>query len=99
MTDGERYERAAHAMQSGVAMTMHLDHQDGHDTKDTEPKHLRTGINSALVDTAALVRLLVEKGIITADEYWKALADEMEREKESYEKPLSERLGRDVTLA
>lgn len=78
MTDKERYMAACHAMQSGVALKM------GRDPKETEPKHLRVGINSAMVDSAALARLLMTKGVITEEEFYKALADQMEEEVASY---------------
>ena len=39
----QRYLDAAHAMQTGVAFTMHQD------SSQTDPKHLRVGINSAMV--------------------------------------------------
>lgn len=65
-------------MQSAVAYAMNSD------PKETEPKHLRTGINAAMVEHGALVGLLIEKGVITIEEYYKALADKMEAEVESY---------------
>ena len=81
----ERYIRAMHAMRSGVAMLMQGPEQGG---RETSPKHLRVGVNSSLVSTSALTRLLVEKGIITWEEYCKTLADEMEKEVRSYEAQL-----------
>lgn len=88
MTDEERYFAALHAMQTGVAIEMGIDER----ASATEPKHLRVGVNSAMVNMAALARLLMDKGIITPEEYTKANADEMEAEHKRYE----ERLG--VTL-
>lgn len=88
----ERYLAAAHAMQTGVAYQMEFD------PSETNPKHLRTGINSAMVEHGALVGLLIEKGLMTYEEYFKALADNMEREVESYRRKLEERLGKSVTL-
>lgn len=79
-------------MQSGVATEMHIRPQP------TEPKHLRTGINAAMVDHGGLVKLLVDKGIITNEEYVKAIADMMEQEKTNYEERLSRLLGKKVTL-
>ena len=79
MTDLQRYENAAHAMQSGVAAMM------AYDPKETEPKHLRVGVNSAMVSHAALVTILMEKGLFTLEEYHKALADQMEKEAADYE--------------
>jgi hypothetical protein len=89
----DRYELACHAMQSGVA----ADHALGSD--DGSPKHLRVGVNSALVSVAAIGRLLIDKGVITHDEYDAAVADQMEREVHMYEARLSSRTGKRVTLS
>jgi hypothetical protein len=77
-SDGQRYLDAAHAMQTGVALEME------HGESATEPKHLRVGVNAAMCDHAALVRLLVARGLITEEEYAREIADEMEREVERY---------------
>jgi hypothetical protein len=90
--DHKRYAAAAHAMQSGVAAKMH------HEPAETQPKHLRVGINSAMCDHAALVRLLIAKGVFTEEEYVKEIADEMEREKERYEIWLTAVTGANVKL-
>lgn len=82
-----KYPDALHAMQSGVAMEMKLG------STDAEPKHLRTGINSAMCDGAALVKLLVAKGIITMEEYDKAIEEEMNLEVKRYEARLSKMMG------
>ena len=94
-TPQERYQAAAHAMQSGVAMEMN------YDSKSTQPKHLRVGVNSALVDSSALAELLITKGVITSGEYLDAIAARMEREAESYRARLQEHFGPgvDITLA
>jgi hypothetical protein len=90
MTNEDRYLAALHAMQSGVASEMNYP-----DTAAaTEPKHLRVGINNALVQQTAIVKLLVEKNIITMDEYFKTLADEMEAEVGRYQDRVNERFGR-----
>lgn len=81
------YRAKAHAMQSGVALKMN------YDPNETSPKHLRVGVNSALCDSAALARLLIEKGLITREEYEAAIAAEMSREVERYETWLTEHLG------
>lgn len=88
----ERYEKALHAMQSGVAMEMNFN------SKPTDPKHMRVGINSALVDSSSLARLLMDKGIITKDEYIEAMTVGMEAEAARYEKHLSDHYGTNVTL-
>ena len=91
----ERYMRAAHAMQSGVAMEMTIpDH-----SASIEPKHLRVGINSALADSSGLAKLLMNKGIITELEYVCAMADAMEAEQKRFEVLLSQLLGTNITLA
>lgn len=83
---------ALHAMQTGVAMEMQLD------PTSVEPKHLRVGINAGFVGDAAMVRLLVSKGVFTMDEYYAALADEAEVEVARYESLLTQRLGKPVRL-
>lgn len=99
MTDQERiniavarHERASHAMQSGVAV------EQGRGSDDGSPKHLRVGINVALVDHAALVKLLIDKGLISEVEYAEVTADGMEREVARYEERISRATGSRVTL-
>lgn len=84
-----RYVAAAHAMQTGVAYVMEKD------PSETTPKHLRVGVNSAMVDHGALAKLLIEKGIITEDEYFEALAEIMEAEAANYEKTVQDLYGSD----
>lgn len=76
-----RYHELVHAMQSGVRLDMTLREDDGQLNK-----HLRVGINTALSDHSALVRILVSRGLITELEYTQALVDAMEAEVKSYEK-------------
>lgn len=83
----DRYLAAAHAMQTGVAVEQSVN------PAPTNSKHLRVGINSALVHQAALARLLIDIGIITEEEYLKALAAEMEREQARYEESLGVQLA------
>lgn len=87
----DRYQRAIHAMQSGVAYSR--------DKTNQEPKHLRVGINVALRDVGALSYLLVKKGVFTELELWEALADGAEAEVKEYERKLSAAYGATVTLA
>lgn len=86
------YEQAAHAMQSGVAMLMN------YEAKDTEPKHLRVGVNAGLCDNSALAKLLIAKGIITEQEYMAAITEEMNEEVTRYEALLESIIGKKVTL-
>ena len=97
MSDHQRYLDLLHAMQSGVASKMNYD--GGPDSGETSPKHLRVGVNAAMVDNSALANLLMEKGVITEDEYFAALAAGAEREKALYETWLSEHLGTNIHLA
>lgn len=100
MTDDEkineafaRYEAAMHAVQSGIALELEL----GIST-NTTPKHLRLGVNSAMVEHSALASLLIEKGLFTKLDYACQLAKFAELEKASYEKDLFEKLFKKVTL-
>jgi protein tyrosine/serine phosphatase len=88
----ERYLRAIHAMQTGVA------YMQEYDQSEKDIKHIRVGVNSALVSGAALAQLLIEKGVITREEYHTAQADAMEEEVARYEKMLEEKLGVKITL-
>lgn len=88
----ERYAYALHGIQSGVSMEMELG------GRETEPKHLRVGINSAMVGTAAMAKLLMAKGLFTLPEYLEALADQAEEERKEYEQRLSAVFGTQVTL-
>jgi hypothetical protein len=91
-TPQERYVAATHAMQSGVAAEM------GYKPSPTTPKHLRVGVNSAMVNSSALAELLISKGVITEAEYLEVIAAGMEREAKLYEDRISEHYGRKITL-
>lgn len=54
-----------HAVQTGIVIVNDLADQRG----ECSPKHLRVGVNSALIDSSAVVKVLVEKGIITHIEF------------------------------
>jgi hypothetical protein len=87
-----RYENAMHAVQSGVAAKMN------YDRAETTPKHLRVGVNAAMVGHAAMARLLMAKGIISEEEYAAAQADAAEAEQRMYEAWLSDQTGGNVSL-
>lgn len=90
------YTGAMHGVQSGVAMEMELEPST---VATVATKHLRVGVNSAMVNDAALVRLLVKKGLITHEEYAEEVRLEANRELDRYEDLLRARLGRaDVVL-
>ena len=83
----QRIKASQHAMQSGVLMSMGgatvlpMNHESG-------PKHLRVGVNSAMVDHGALANLLMDKGVFTKEEYLEYLAVAYEKEQARYEKAL-----------
>lgn len=88
MNDTDRYWRAAHCVQAGSKMVA---------ARSGEHPQSRTGINMAMRDHASIVELLVAKGVITQDEYMKALADGAEAEVRRLETELGSE-GTTVTL-
>jgi hypothetical protein len=88
-----QYEANLHAMQSGVAMVLELDRKDRKENGETSVKHLRTGVNSALMDAAALAELLIAKGIFTKIEYYEALVTVTARDVESYRRVIADRMN------
>ena len=74
MSEKLSYAQALHGIQSGIALEI----EKGSDC--ASPKHLRVGVNSAMCEHAALVRLLIEKEIITEEEYRDAITEEFNRE-------------------
>lgn len=60
---GLTYPQAAHGIQTAIAYRM------SHNNGDTEPKHLRTGIDLSKTDQAGLAALLIAKGVFTEEEY------------------------------
>lgn len=88
-----RYHAAAHAVQAGVAMELADDERNGNPNPATSPKQLRTGINMAMVEHGALVRLLIAKGLFTEEEYFAELVAGVEDEKRAYEARLTARHG------
>lgn len=87
--DSERYERAAHRVQTAIAF-----HPD---RPRDEYKDLRTGVDLSKSDLGGLATLLIEKGIITKAEYIAAIADFAEREASTKEDELSTRYGINVS--
>jgi len=87
-----RYKALLHAMQTGVAYVM------AKDGGETTPKHLRVGINAAMVEHAALANILIKKGIISEEEYVDQLIIELEREVESYKRMLSNLYGANIDI-
>lgn len=100
-TDDEReaeatreYLALAHALQSGVQAEMAARLNDA-----STPKHLRVGVDSALVQSSVIVQLLIDLGLITRADWAERLRDGMRAEVERYEQRLTEHFGRPVHLA
>lgn len=91
----QRVHHRLHAMQTGVS----VDHQTQPSSQEAHNKHLRVGVNNALLETSALVLALERAGILSKVEFAKALEELVEQEVKRYEKLLSARLGYPVTLA
>lgn len=89
----QRYLAAVHAVQSGVALMMHMN------SRIADPKHLRVGIDTAKFEQGALVKLLIDRGVFTEAEYTEAVADAAEAEVRRTEEELTTRYGRPVKLA
>lgn len=92
MTKEQEYRMLAHAMQAGVATIMNID------PKETEPKHLRVGVNVALSDACGLAKLLMAKGIFTEEELFDSTIEAMKEEVKRYEETLSKHYGRPIKL-
>lgn len=86
------YAALCHAMQTGVVMTDPT-FAGNPGTIGNALKHLRVGVNSAMVDSSALGQLLIEKGLITDLEYLQAIRDGMKAEVESFTKKVREITG------
>ncbi len=85
----DKYLNLVRAMQSGVQMMMNYVHQP------TSPKSLRVGINTALSDHGALVALLIERGLITEEEYYEKLVEFMGNEVQRYGAEINAQVGSD----
>jgi hypothetical protein len=89
------YLDAMHAVQTGVLMDIET---GGENAAGASPKHLRVGINSAMINDDALARLLIDKGLITRVEYENYVTMAANTEVERLEDLLSERLRKNITL-
>ncbi len=93
-----RIVTASHRIQCAIAAEMGHAEANLKIHRPTEPKHLRTGINLALVGNAALAQLLMDKGVFTQEEYLTEVAVAHEKEVARCEAELSQLFGRKVTL-
>ena len=97
----ETLELLTRQMQSGVAFTEQARwEQSGiHPVLASELKHLRVGINSAMSANAAIADLLIEKGIITGEDYIRACIKRMQDEVDRYTEAVRKQYpGTSITL-
>lgn len=98
----ERYNALMHAMQTGVKLENEWNprSQIGEFpvAANCEPKHLRVGVNSALIETSALAQLLIAKRLIEPEEYWASIMAMLEIEVENYKRRLANMAGREINL-
>jgi len=87
------YTNLLHAMQSGVKYA-----NEPNESEEVKPKHLRVGINAAMSDHAALVELLVDKGVFTKEEYLDKIIRYMKLEVNMYETELSQKYNKEIKL-
>jgi hypothetical protein len=87
----EEYMSLMHAMQSGVKATMEA-HGDT-EVAAHSPKHLRVGINASMILGSAIVKTLVDKGLITWEEFRDNEIELLKNEVKMYEQQLSEYHG------
>ncbi len=92
MTFDEKYNALLHAMQTGIAYTLEKDFSSG------TPKHLRVGVNSAMVEAGVICKILIDKGIITLEEYQERVLEGLQKEVDMYEREISEHYGHPIKL-
>lgn len=91
-------ESLQHRVQSGIATLEASAFINRRRFQELEPKHLRVGVNSALINASALATLLIRKGVITAEEYFDTLIEFWEYEVTSYQNMLTNHVGPGVVI-
>lgn len=89
---GLDYAAAMHGVQTGV---MHEMNRGG---VAATPKHLLVGVESSQINAAALASLLIEKGIITSEEYSEAIRLWANNELYLYEQRANSNGGPRITM-
>jgi hypothetical protein len=84
LEQAQRLEALQHQVQSAVAFKLGRKEAFGERCAETEPKFLRVGVNSALVETSALARLMLAKKVITTTEYFETLIQVWQEEVNRY---------------
>lgn len=89
----KRMNELCHRMQTAIGALQSYAKQNRIRFRETEPKHLRVGVNNALIEVSAMARLLVSKGIITAEEHFDSIIQMLNFEVDSYDIRVKETLG------
>jgi len=99
----EKILELVHSMQTGVQFE--IAHEEGTVEIDFGPsssasnrKHLRVGVNNALVEIGALRNTLIKCGVFEEHIFWSTYIEALEEEVKGYEKKLSEFMGSVVHL-
>lgn len=87
-----------HAMQTGVRYEIEKTLPNLPPDVQQHLKHLRVGINSAMCEVSAMLWVLVDKGLVTHEEYFLRLNRLLQQEVEMYEAKLTKLYGAKVTL-
>jgi hypothetical protein len=82
-----------HALQSGIAAKIDIGLSAGE-----TPKHLRVGVDNAIIMLSALQKALQDKGIILEDEFLDAYLFLLREEQERVEAELSKHMGVEIKL-
>ena len=77
---GLTYEQALHGIQTAIQHEISTGK-----SRKTEPKHMRVGIDSGHISDAALVTLLIQKGLIDETEFHESLRRQANAELADYE--------------
>lgn len=91
----QEYMDLLHAIQTGV---LYMSKHESGDTAETSPKHLRTGINSSLIESSALVKTLVEADVIDWETFRDNVIFMLKLEVKNYEERLSKVMGTSIRL-
>lgn len=66
---GLSYEQAAHGIQTAIKYELENCREHIMSSRTDKDKHLRVGIDLRAADASGLAKLLIDKGVFTADEY------------------------------
>jgi hypothetical protein len=92
-----------HAVQTGVAYLQQYSENVAFYTNNPSLarilKHLQTGLCCAMCEHATILKLLIDKGLITEAEYFEAALKTLSEEVKRHEETLSSIVGASIKLA